>query len=119
MAKQLSIELYPLQEIKSRVYKIQKLTEPVKIRRKELLENSKKLNLAAKFCDSTYHLVNSDISEILSKKKGMLTKTLIADLLTELVPEESIHGQRFVILKKGKQAFLLGDTLTALRKLSN
>jgi hypothetical protein len=119
MAKQPAIELYPLEEIKTKIYKKQKLTEPVKTKRKNLLDDVKKLHMAARFCDSTYHLVNSEISKVLSQKKNMLSRGLISDLISELVPEEAIHGQRFVILKKGKQAYLLGDTLTALKKLSN
>jgi len=39
-------------------------------------------------------------------------------LLPDL-PPEAIHGQRYILYAKNKKVFLVGDTLTALKKLSN
>jgi len=119
MVKQARIEVYPLEKIQTNIFKKQKLSDPHAMHPKEVLEDSKNLNLAVRFCDSTYHLVNSEISILLKEKKNLLTKGLVTDLMAALVPDESIHGQRYIIYRKNNQAFLVGDTLSALKKLSN
>ena len=119
MVKKIQIEVYPLKKIQTKIFKKQKLGDPQLVKSKEVLEDCKNLNLAVKFCDSTYHLVNSELPKVLKEKKNLLTKGLVTDLVSALVPDESIHGQRYIIYHKNKQSFLVGDTITALKKLSN
>jgi hypothetical protein len=119
MVKKAQIEVYPLERIQINIFKKRKLGDPYIIRPKEVLDDCKNLNLAVRFCDSTYHLVNSELSKVLKEKRNLLTKSLVTDLVSALVPDESVHGQRYIIYQKNKQAFLVGDTVSALKKLSN
>ena len=119
MAKQTQVGLHPLEEVESKIFKKIKLSEPMLIKRKDILDDTKNLKLAAKFCDSTYRIVNSEISQILTKRKSMLVKGSVSEIMSEMLPDEAIHGQRYILYAKNKKVFLVGDTLTALKKLSN
>lgn len=114
------MEAIALEAIGFKVYKAQKLSDGlVDLKPNDLLEKPKKFMLAAKSCDGTYHSVNSHIAELLKKKKELIKKGIIGELVSALSPDETIHGQRFVIFNpSSKVAYLLGDVVTAMKKLA-
>lgn len=115
------MEVIALETIGLRIYKAQKLSDGlVDLKSKDLLEKPKKFMLAAKSCDGTYHSVNSDIAELLKKKKELIKKGIIGEIVSALIPDETIHGQRFIVFNPtSKTAYLLGDVVTAMKKLAS
>jgi len=116
------MEVIILESIGSKVYKAQKLADGlVNLNNQEMLSQPKRFLLAAKSCDGTYHSVNSDIASLLKKKKELIKKGIIGEIISALSPDETIHGQRFVIFnpKKSKTAYLLGDVISAVKKLAS
>jgi len=114
------MEVIILERIGSRVYRAQKLANGLtELKPDELLERPKNFLLAAKSCDGTYHSVHSEISRLLKKKKELIKKGIVGEIVSALSPDESIHGRRFIIYDSGKKgAYLLGDVISAMRKLS-
>lgn len=113
------MNLTVLDIIGEKMYKKQKLADGA-AEIKDMLNKPRNFLLATRACDGCYYGVNSDIVIVLQKKKELIKKGIIGDVVTELSPDETIHGQRFVIFDpgKGEQAYLLGDAVTALKKLS-
>jgi len=114
------MEAIILETLDSNAYRAQKLADGlVELKQKDLLEKPKNFVLAAKSCDGTYHSVNSEISGLIKKKKTLIKKGIIGELVSALSPDETIHGSRFIIynLRKNK-AFLLGDVVSAIKKLA-
>jgi len=114
------MEAITLDTIGLNVYRAQKLADGlVDLKQKDLLDKPKKFMLAAKSCDGTYHSVNSEISELIKKKKAQIIKGIIGGLVSALSPDETVHGSRFIIFSlKKNQAFLLGDVVSAMKKLA-
>jgi len=114
------MEVITLEVVGSKVYRAQKLADGlVALQPDKLLEKPNKFILAAKSCDGTYHSVHSDIALLLKKKKELVRKGIIGELVSALSPDENIHGRRFIIYHpKKNEAYLLGDVATALKKLA-
>jgi len=111
-----------LDVIGQKVYRAQKISvDGDEIKPEELLEEPDSFKLAIKTADGLYHGVNSEISTVIEKDKELIRKGKLSAVLSSLMKEdENIHGRRFVIFhsKKGN-AYLFGDILTALKKLSS
>lgn len=103
------------------VYKQKKIPGTnLKLTTKELNSKPENLALAARSCDGTYYIVSSEIKKVFKLKKKIIRKGAISEIVSEFNPDESIHGQRFVIFKTNKkQAVLLGDVATAFRQFAN
>ncbi|MBD3263332.1 hypothetical protein GF374_03055 [Candidatus Woesearchaeota archaeon] len=114
------MEAIALESVGSKVFKAQKLSHGLKqLERDNLLKKTNKFILAAKSCNGTYHSVNSDISKLIKKKKQLINKGIINEFINALSPDEAVHGQRFIIFNKNKnKAYLLGDVITAMKKLA-
>lgn len=114
------MEAIMLETMGSNIYRAQKLADGlIELKQKELLDKPKKFILAAKSCDGTYHSVNSEISELFKKKKELIKKGIIGEFVGALSPDEIIHGKRFIIFNNNKkQSFLLGDVVSAMKKLA-
>lgn len=115
------MQLIELDLINEDSYKQKKIPENnSKLTARNILEKPEKLLLAARFCDGTFRKVNSHIKSIIKKKKDLIRRGLINDIISEINPDEAVHGQRFIIFKNGKkQAFLLGNLLTAFKQLTH
>lgn len=114
------MEVIALEILGSNTFRAQKLADGlVELKQKDLLDKPRNFILAAKSCDGTYHSVNSEISELVKKKKVLIKKGIIGEFISSLSPDETVHGSRFVIFNGNKnQAFLLGDVVTAMKKLA-
>ena len=75
------------------------------------------LKLCARSCDGTYHIVNNDTIKEIANNRNIKSKS-IGFLVSKLTPDEEVHGKRYLVYQNGKQCFLLGDTITALKKIS-
>lgn len=109
-----------LETVGSKIFKAQKLADGlINLKPSNLLEKPNKFILAAKSCDGTYHSVYSEISALIKKKKELIKKGIIGELINALNPNDNIHGRRFVIYQpKKNEAYLLGDVVEAFKKLA-
>ena len=74
---------------------------------KELVHRPEWFKLAIRCCDGTYHLVNSEIAEVV---RGGIARSEVKLAINALIPIEPIHGRRYVIFEETStgKAYLLG-----------
>tara|TARA_Y100000310_G_scaffold276757_1_gene294141 strand:- start:802 stop:1140 length:339 start_codon:yes stop_codon:yes gene_type:complete len=91
------------------------LLAPIKPR--EWVHQPDQFRLAIRCCDGTYHVVNSDIADIV---RGGITRTEVKLAINALAPMDPIHGQRFVIFERNPtgEAYLLGPVENAIMMLA-
>ena len=112
-----SHEIKVLEEIRPRVYKVRGIAES-KLTAKKLLENSNSLRCAVKMCDGTFHVVHSELQEVLEKNRQSAKNGFVNELLG-IFPKEA-RSTRFLLFhpENSESAFLLGDVETALKMLA-
>ena len=104
--------------IKPKVYKTKKSFNSAKLNPKKILEDCKRLKCAVKMCDGSYHVVNSDLQEVLEQNKQLVKNGFVNELLG-IFPKEA-RGSRFLVFhpENSESAFLLGDVETTLKMLA-
>ena len=83
-----------------------------------MLGNPDGFLLAARSCDGSYHSVHSNINELFKQNAPQIRKGLFSAILKTLDYDEDSHGKRFLIYKKGNKAYLVGDVMSALKRMS-
>ncbi len=98
-------------------FKPQKVEIESELSARTMLTSPEKFFVCTKSCNGTYHPVFSELSGILAEHKKQpngLSRTII----NKLGLDEDLHGKRFVVFANGKEVHLLGDVVTASKKLS-
>lgn len=110
-----------LEEVRPKIYKVKGISENTNLNSKKLLENPDWLRCTIKVCDGSYHIINSELKELLEKNKGLVKKGFYTEIVASVCPSESMRSHRFIIWhpKDSDIAYLLGDVETALKKLAN
>jgi hypothetical protein len=76
-----------------------------------------KIILCSKACDGSLHRVNSEVGEVLSEHKTTLSNGGFQTVIGKF-GDEDLHGQRFLVYPKDKNAFLIGNLFFGLKKLA-
>jgi len=73
--------------------------------------------LAIRCCDGSYHVVNSEVSEIV---RGGIARSEIKLAINALAPMDPIHGKRYVVFEErpSGKVFLLGSVEEAVVMLA-
>lgn len=110
------MEIMALNKIADSVFK-KKGHALAPINPKEWVNHPEQFKLAIRCCDSTFHVVNSDISDVV---RGGISRNDIKLAINALAPIDPIHGQRFVIFEENPSgvAFLLGTVEDAIMMLA-
>lgn len=76
-----------------------------------------RFHLAIRCCDGSFHVVNSDISDVV---KGGIARNDIKLAIGALSPVDPIHGQRYVIFDdfENSRVFLLGTVENAIMMIA-
>jgi len=83
------------------------------------LKEADKFKMCAKSCDGSYHSVNSEIAFVFGQYAHLLKTGNVGFIVGKLSPDESLHGQRYIIYKKNEnEALLLGNVVSAVKKLA-
>jgi hypothetical protein len=98
-------------------FKPQKIEIDSKLGTKSMLSKPKNFLICTKSCNGTYYPVFSEVQEVITEHKKR-PNGLSKSVLRTLGFDEDMHGQRFLIFKNGKEAYLLGDVVAASKKLS-
>lgn len=111
-------EIKVLEEVKPKVYKVKGISE-TKLNVKKLLEKPNNLRCAVKMCDGSFHVVHSELQEVLQNNK-QLAKNGFANDILQIFPKES-RSTRFLVFHpdKSADAFLLGDVESAVKRFSS
>ncbi len=107
-----------LEEVTPKVYKVLGIAE-TKLNAKKLLEKPDRLRCAVKMCDGSFHVVHSELQEVLEQNKQLVKNGFVSEIL-QIFPKES-RNTRFLVFhpENSQNAFLLGDVESAVKRFSS
>lgn len=111
------MEIAALTPLEDGSFKPQKIEINSKLDTKAMLNKPKSFVLCTKSCSGNYYPVFSELPSLLKEHKSS-SNGIAKAVLKSLTFDEDMHGQRFIVFKNGGEAYLLGDVVSALRKLS-
>ncbi|UCD03980.1 MAG: hypothetical protein JSW73_05620 [Candidatus Woesearchaeota archaeon] len=110
-----------IKEINKGVYRIENIAEidnPTK-KLTKFIKSPSNFVLSFRASDNSYHEVNSIISESIKKNIELIEKGIaLPSIAASITGSRELKTKRYVIWKNGKEAYLVGETLQALRKVS-
>lgn len=75
--------------------------------------------LSFRASDNSYHEVNSSICEKIKKNRDLIEKGIsLPSLAASITGSKDLKIKRYVIWKNGREAYLVGEILQALKKIS-
>jgi len=110
-----------IEEIEKGVFKINDISEIDQPMEKlnKLLSKPNNFVLSLRASDNSYHEVNSLICEKIKKNRDLIEKGIgLPSIAASITGSRELRVKRYVIWRNGKEAYLIGETLQALRKVS-
>ena len=116
-----NIMIIAIKEINRGVYRIDDILEvnnPIE-KLNEFIKSPSNFILSFRASDNSYHEVHSLICEKIKKNRDLIEKGIgLPSIAASITGSRELRIKRYVIWKNGKEAYLVGETLQALRKVS-
>lgn len=114
--------IFPLEELEKGIFKIDtdKSIDNPEEKLKEIIDCPDNFVLSFRASDNSFHEVNSDVSKILSKNLSLLKKGIsLASIAADITSSKDLRIKRYLIWKNKNNAFFVGETLKALKKVAS
>ena len=113
--------IIPIKEINIGVYKLSTIStlDTTVDKLKSMLKEPNNFLLSFRASDNSFHEVNSEISQVMQKNMNLILKGIsLSSIASEITNTKESRIKRYIIWKKDERAFLIGETLKALKKAS-
>lgn len=114
--------LFPLEKVGKGIFKID-ANKPMNIpssKIQDILHSPENLVLSLRTSDNSFHEVNSEVNNIIQKNITLLKKGIsLTSLASEITSSKDLKIKRYLLWRDKEEAFLLGETFKALKKLAS